>query len=410
MQEFDSVVKRITASYFFFLSLIQISYQLGAAMSPKKSISITLSASLISISTLLISNSPAFSFGYQVSGQTQASRQTKVNQLFSQNSKQPRTNRSGTVLTPSWQPGTIDLYTIGSVEGGHSLPVRSVAFNPDGKFLASGSADKTIKIWNLKAQTLERTLPKNSDQVYSIAFSSDGKFLASGSLDATVNLWDWKKGKLIKTLNPGKLIRKQSDRVVTFVTFSPNSQTLASSSGDNSIIKLWNVSTGDLRREIVEEQSVTSVAFSPDSQILASGGLGRTVKLWNPETGKQIRTLGKHTHPVYSIAFSPDGKTLASGSGDNTIKLWPLRTRDKLRTLEGHSDDVTSIAFSPNGQTLISGSWDKTVKLWNLQTGQRIRDFSENSLRILSVAFSSDGKTFASVSGDKTIKIWRSQE
>lgn len=400
----------IAARYFLFLSLIQISYQLGAAMSPKKSISITLIASLISISTPLISNSLAFFFGYQASAQTQADHQTKVNQLFSQIPKQSRTNQSGVVLTPSWQPGTITLYTIGSVEGGHSLPVRSVAFNPDGKFLASGSADKTIKIWNLRAETLERTLPKNAEQVYSVAFSPDGKFLASGHLDATVNLWDWKKGKLIKTLNPGKLIRKQSDRVVTFVTFSPDSQTLASSSGGNTVIKLWNVSTGELRREIVEKQSVTSVTFSSNGQMLASGGLGRTVELWNPENGKWLRTLGKHTHPVYSVAFSPDGKILASGSGDNTIKLWSLRTQDKSRTLEGHSDDVTSIAFSPNGQTLISGSWDKTVRLWNLRTGQTIRDFSENSQRILSVAFSLDGKTFASVSGDKTIKIWRSQK
>lgn len=388
-----------------------MSYQLGTPMALKKSISITAIASLIGISTLLLSNFSTFSFGYQALAQTKVSYQIKVNQLFSQIlPKQPRPNSAKNVLTPSWQPGTIDLYTIGSEEGGHSLAVRSIAFNPDGNFLASGSADKTIKIWNLKAETIERTLPKNTEQVYSVAFSPDGKLLASGSLDAAINLWDWQNGKLSKTLSPGKLIRKQSDRVTTFVKFSPDSQTLASSRGDNTTIKLWDVSTGQLRREIVEKQSVISLAFSPNGQILASGGLGRTVKLWDLQTGKLLRTVGKHTHPVFSVAFSPDGKTLASGSGDNTIELWSLPKGKKLRTLKGHSDDITSIAFSPNGQTLISGSWDKTVKLWNLQTGEILRDFAENSQRILSVDFSSDGKTFASVSGDRTIKIWRSRE
>lgn len=380
-------------------------------MALKKSISITAIASLISISTLLLSNFPTFFFGYQALAQTKVSYRRKVNQLFSQIlPKQSQPNSAGSVLTPSWQPGTIDLYTIGSDEGGHSLAVRSIAFNPDGNYLASGSADKTIKIWNLKAETIERTLPKNAEQVYSVAFSPDGKLLASGTLDAAINLWDWQNGKLSKTLSPGKLIRKQSDRVITFVKFSPDNQTLASSRGDNTTIKLWNVSTGELRREIVEKQSITSLAFSPDGQILASGGLGRTVELWDLQTGKLLRTLGKHTHPVFCVAFSPDGKTLASGGGDNTIELWSLQKGKKLRTLKGHSDDVTSIAFSPNGQTLISGSWDKTVKLWNLQTGEIIRDFAENSQRILSVDFSSDGKTFASVSGDRTIKIWRSRE
>lgn len=206
-------------------------------MSFIRSMDVTFITSLLIISIPLISHS-------QPSAQTQAARPTKVNQLLSQNSKQFR------YQAPSWQPGTVIVYTIGRDAGGHSLPVRAIAFNPDGQFLASGSADKTIKIWNFRAKTLERTFPKNSAQIISVAFSPDGKFLASGSLDGTVSLWDWKKGKLIKTFP------KHSD-IVTCVTFSPDSQTLASSSGDKTI-NLWNVRTGTLRRKIVEKQWVTS--------------------------------------------------------------------------------------------------------------------------------------------------------
>ncbi len=109
---------------------------------------------------------------YQESAQTQAARQTNVNQLLSGKPQQSRSNQAEVVLNPSWQPGTINLFTIGRGAGGHSLPVSAVAFSADGQFLSSGSADKTIKIWNLRAQTLERTISQNSDQVISLYFSS----------------------------------------------------------------------------------------------------------------------------------------------------------------------------------------------------------------------------------------------
>ena len=171
-----------------------------------------------------------------------------------------QSNKARVRLNPSWQPGTIALYTIGPAQGGHSLPVRCIAFNPNGRFLASGSADKTIKIWDFGAKTLERSLPKSSGQIIAVAFSPNNRFLASGSLDGTVRLWDWQQGKLLKTFP------KHSD-IVTSVTFSPDSQTLASGSGDMTV-KLWDVNTGKLRQKIAEKQWVTSVAFSPDGEIL----------------------------------------------------------------------------------------------------------------------------------------------
>jgi WD40 repeat protein len=114
--------------------------------------------------------------------------------------------------------------------------------------------------------------------------------------------------------------------------------------------------------------SVISVAYSPDGQTLASGSDDNTIKLWNVNTGNLLQTLTGHSQQVRSVAYSPDGQTLASGGMyDETIKLWDVKTGNLLQTLPGHSESVYSVAYSPDGQTLASGSWDKTIKIWRLK-------------------------------------------
>ena len=158
--------------------------------------------------------------------------------------------------------------------------------------------------------------------------------------------------------------------------------------------------------------SVSSVAISPDGQTLASGSSDNTIKIWNLSTGQEIRTLMGHSYGVWSVAISPDGQTLASGSGDNTIKIWNLSTGQEIRTLTGHSYGVSFVAISPDGRTLASCSGDRadnTIKIWNLSTGQEIRTLTGHSYGVTSVAISPDGQTLASGSGgsaDNTIKIW----
>ncbi|MBD0303448.1 MAG: serine/threonine protein kinase [Tolypothrix sp. T3-bin4] len=193
---------------------------------------------------------------------------------------------------------------------------------------------------------------------------------------------------------------------VCSIAISPDGETLASGSRDNTI-KLWNLATG---REISTLNGhsglVYSIAFSPDGETLASGS-DNTIKLWNLATGREIRTLKGHSNSVFSVAISPDGMTLAGGSDNKTIKLWNLATKQEICTLKGHSDWVWSVAISPDGQTLASGSADKTIKLWNLTTGQEIYTLKRHSKSVYSVAFSPDGMTLASGSADNTISIWR---
>jgi len=154
----------------------------------------------------------------------------------------------------------------------HTNNVNDVRFSPDGKLLASGSSDNTVRLWDPATGTCRRTLEGHSSYVTSVAFSPDGKLLASGSYDNTVRLWDPATGTCRSTLE-----------------------------GHSSY--------------------VTSVAFSPDGKLLASGSYDRTVRLWDPETGTCRSTLEGHSRWVRSVAFSPDGKLLASGADDRTVRL-----------------------------------------------------------------------------------------
>ncbi|MBD1942470.1 serine/threonine protein kinase [Coleofasciculus sp. FACHB-712] len=283
---------------------------------------------------------------------------------------------------------------------GHSSWVRSIAISPNGQTLASGSNDKTIKLWQVDSGKLIHTLTGHSSWVRSIAISPDGQTLASGSGDSTIKLWQVDSGKLIRTFTG-------HSRWVHSVVFSPDGQTLASGSGDKTM-KLWQVGSGKLIRDFTGHLDyIFSVAFSPDGQSLASCSQDYTIKLWQVGTGKLIQTLTGHLSRVYSVAFSPDGQTLASASGDKTIKIWHLETGKVIHSLTGYSNSVSSVAFSPDGQTLAGGSEDKTIKIWHSETGKLIYSLTGYSNSVCSVAFSPDGQALASGSEDKTIKIWQ---
>ena len=281
----------------------------------------------------------------------------------------------------------------------HSGMVWSVAWSPDGQTLASGSSDKSIKLWDVASGQEKATLAGHSGGVVEVAWSPDGKTLASGSQDRSVKLWDSTTGKEQATL------AGHSGSVLS-VAWSPDGQTLAGGSWDDTVT-LWNPVTGKEKLTLVGHSGrVRRVAWSPDGQSLASGSDDKSIKLWDVASGKATASLAGHSGNVFSVAWSPDGQTLASGSDDESIKLWDVRSGKETASLSGHSGNVFSVAWSPDGQTLASGSDDKSIKLWDVRSGRETATLAGHSNWVTRVAWSPDGQTLASGSDDKSIKLW----
>ncbi|EMR89727.1 putative vegetative incompatibility protein het-e-1 protein [Botrytis cinerea BcDW1] len=256
---------------------------------------------------------------------------------------------------------------------GHSESVNLVAFSPDGKVIASGSDDTTIRLWDVATGESLQTLEGHWRSVKSVAFSPDGKMIASGSSDNTIRLWDISTGKSLQTLEG------HSNRVNS-IAFSPNGKMIASGSSDNTI-RLWDISTGEsLQTFEGHSQLVDSIAFSPDGKVVASSSDDTTIRFWDVATGKSLQTFKGHLQLINSIAFSPDGKVVASGFSDATIRFWDVATGESLQTFKGHLRSVNSIAFSPDGKVVASGSSDNTIRLWDVATGESLQTLEGHSV------------------------------
>ena len=289
----------------------------------------------------------------------------------------------------------------------HTGWVHSVAFNPDGRLLISGSQDQTARVWDVSTALTtdivrrDQVLPRKPgflpSPVCSVAFSPAGRVLAWSSEDGSVHRWDLVTNQEVQP-------ELKCTSFVCSVAFSPDGQFLAAAS--SNLLVLW-----DLVKNVEEQylqghtHLVQDVAFSPDGRVLASAGADKTVRLWDVMSHQEIRSLAGHREPVWSVVFSPDGRTLASGSYDKTVRLWDVAQGRTVRRLGEHPGGANSAAFSPDGRILAVASSDAVV-MWDVTKGQEIDCLRGHAHLVQSVAFSPDGRFLASGSWDKTVRLW----
>ena len=300
---------------------------------------------------------------------------------------------------PSTEPGRgADSFGLAHTLAGHSDEVRSVAFSPDGQFLASGASDHTIRGWNVQTGEPVGALPGHMGGISSITFSSDGKLLASGGFDKTIRVWKLPNGEPFHMLN-------HLDWVFS-VVFSPDGKNLISGGADKEI-KVWNLEIGELLRTLAGHSHwVLSLAISSDGRFLVSSGADKMVKVWNLETAVLLHTFEQSAW-IRSVAVDPGGQFVAGGGEDGTVKVWDLESGELVHAVTGHSGSALSVVVSPDGQLLISSGFDGKIKTWNLRTGEPLDILSGHPEGIGSIALSSDGQVLASGGCDGTVKIWR---
>jgi WD40 repeat protein len=288
------------------------------------------------------------------------------------------------------------------------LPM-AVAFSPDARRLASGWQE-TVKVWDIATGQLLRTLTGHTSGVTSVAFSPDGCRVTSSSVGGVIKVWHWdamsdEEPRTLKdhSWQSGQepLTLKGHTGSVSQVTFSPDGMQLASASADGTI-KVWDA-RNDPEARTFEGVLLT---FSPDGKWLASMVWNGPFKLWDTTTGQEVHTLAGHTGEDHGLAFSPNGAWLATGGVDGKVKLWDIASGQLLRPFDGHKGAVIGVAFSPDGKWLASGGEDTKVKLWDVATGLLLRNLTGHQRHVFDVAFSRDGTRLASAGMDQTVRLW----
>jgi len=290
-------------------------------------------------------------------------------------------------------------------QAGHTAAVTAVTFSPDGAWLATGSDDTTVRLWEASSGREIRKLTGHDGSIRGLAFSSDGRYLASGNSDGTVKLWDVATGRELRTL--------MHIAGVTAVSFSPDGKTLAAGCTGmvrgGGTVKVWELATGrEIRARASRWNNIMALAFVANNRLLLSASTDENneygvVEMYDPEQDRQVLSL-----PIVAVAFSPDGRWAAAAQGGNNIRLWELATSREGASLPSPSGNMSpAVAFSMDGRWLAARGPDyKSVKIWDVASGTEVQSLVGHTSAVTTLAFSQDGRRIASGSDGWRVRVW----
>ncbi|CAG8485733.1 12339_t:CDS:10 [Ambispora leptoticha] len=288
----------------------------------------------------------------------------------------------------------------------HDGEIHAINCSTDGNLFATGSSDKTIKVFDAKTGNLKQTLSGSLQSIMHLSFNNTNDMIAGASNDNSTRIWDLRTARIWHTLT-GHIGKVYSAR------FNGDSTRMITGSHDRTI-RVFDLNKGYCIKTIFCFSSCNDVVLIDESgSTLASGHLDNNLRFWDVRSGKDIKELtGIHLGQITSVAVSPDGSKVMTNSRDNTIKLVDLRTYEVVQTLhaDGYKNGTnwSRACYSPDGRYVAAGSIDGTIYYWNLFKSRLEKTLKEHSAPICGVAWSPQGSQVFSADKDRTVCIWAS--
>ena len=282
--------------------------------------------------------------------------------------------------------------------------INSIAASQNGDVIISGGGDSTLYLWERDSSEKYKLteLTGHTDRIWFVTLSDDGRFAASGSDDKTVRVWDLKSKKEIRCF-------KKHTRWVQALTFSHDSKLLASSGGDGKIF-LWDIADNNsspIAEFLGHDDSVLSLHFSHDNKYLLSGSRDHTVRIWDVSKKYSDNKLKAHDDRITCVCFSADGMKLLTGSNDNTVRIWDSDTGIPVGQHFQIQNSVSSLQITPDGNSFWVGCDDGSMEVWDIKSTQLLKRFAEHDVRVYSIDISPDAKFTVSADQNGKIILWQ---